>query len=40
MQVYILVFVQGVSQIILFAFVVNIVNNEIMWVGNVLKSGN
>lgn len=30
MQIYILVFVQGVSQTILFALVVNIVNNEIM----------
>lgn len=30
MQIYILVFVQGVLQTILFAFVANIVNNEIM----------
>lgn len=30
MQIYILVFVQGVSQTILFTLVVNIVNNEIM----------
>lgn len=30
MQAYILVFVQGVSQKILFAFAANIVNNEIM----------
>lgn len=30
MQIHILVFVQGVSQIILFALVVNIVNDEIM----------
>lgn len=30
MQISILVFVQGVSKTILFALVVNIVNNEIM----------
>jgi len=30
MQIHILVFIQGVSQTVLFAFVVTIVNNEIM----------